>query len=93
MKVRWVSSEVMGWLTMLPASVEPRAQTKTTFAQRRLRENSCSVMEVRSRSWRGGRLRGTAAAVATRERMEKSMVIVGGKVNGVILFVRREFNE
>jgi hypothetical protein len=45
-------------------------------------------MEVRSRSWRGGRLRGMAAAVATRERMEKSMVIVGGKVNGVILLVQ-----
>ena len=54
-------------LTMLPASVEPRAQTKMTFPQVELRENSFSVMLVRS-SWRVTTSRGRALAMDARAR-------------------------
>lgn len=61
---------------MLPTSVEPRANTKTTFAQRVLSVNSFSVMSVRS-SWRSTTSRGSAEAAAAKAMMrEKCMMIV-----------------
>jgi hypothetical protein len=58
---------LFGDLTMLPASVEPRAQTKTTLPQEELRENSFSESLVRS-SWRGATSRGRAVAMEASAR-------------------------
>lgn len=71
---------------MLPASVDPRAQTKITSLHPppMARENSFSVRLVRLRSWRGASSRDAEAGMATgvadeaiaRAKMESSFIAI-----------------